>query len=459
MMGAGWLGEAATLGNGLSQASTRNRPNLKGMSFRMMRFVRTIARSLPALVALLVLASAPGVTAAETCTADGVAQAVDAAGSDLRAFGAQAQPKLKADLEALRDKKGWETEGFEERGLEYLFDGRVGEWDQQAGDLLGKIDTLGRPDSGRTDYCAAIAEIKAASSELTAVMRAKSAYLHDKIDRELGRTSTQPVAEAAPAATPLPAPLPQPQAKAEPPKPVDAPKAQTETATPEPKKPATPLPAETPAAVPQKPASVPSWSTTTKETLAKADPAPPSASGPPGEPYAPAPAAEGAFAIQQDGYTIDEIRDATRGFFGTVSTSLASVIEYAFKQSGRPSAYILGKEGGGALLAGVRYGKGTMYLRSGGTQEVYWHGPSIGYDFGAEGSRTLFLVYGLPEPTGLFRRFTGVDGSAYFVGGVGVTFLKGGDVLMAPIRSGLGLRLGANLGYLRFTPSPTWNPF
>ncbi len=189
---------------------------------------------------------------------------------------------------------------------------------------------------------------------------------------------------------------------------------------------------------------------------------------PPGAPYAlpsDRPGEDGlapgdpGFDAGADGYTIDEIRAATRGFFGTVSTSLASVIEHAFQKGGRPTAYVLGTEGGGAFLAGLRYGEGTLYLRSGGTQKVYWHGPSLGYDMGAEGSRTLFLIYNLEDPIDLFRRYTGVDGTAYLVGGVGMTFLKGGPVTMAPIRSGIGLRLGASIGYVRFTSRPTWNPF
>lgn len=159
------------------------------------------------------------------------------------------------------------------------------------------------------------------------------------------------------------------------------------------------------------------------------------------------------------GYTMAEIRQATRGFFGTISTNLGSVIEYAFQNWGRPTGYILGKEGGGAFLAGLRYGKGTLYPRYGQPETVYWHGPSLGYDFGAAGSRTLILVYQMSRTTDLHRMFTGVDGSAYLVGGVGLTVLKGGPMIMTPIRSGLGLRLGANVGYLRFTNRPTWNPF
>ena len=121
---------------------------------------------------------------------------------------------------------------------------------------------------------------------------------------------------------------------------------------------------------------------------------------------------------------------------------------------------MLGIEGGGAFLAGLRFGEGTLYMRSQpGIRKVYWHGPSLGTDFGASGSRTLFLIYRMDDPAALYRNFTGIDGSAYFVGGVGLTLLKGGPVIMAPIRSGVGMRLGANVGYLRFTEMPTWNPF
>jgi hypothetical protein len=127
---------------------------------------------------------------------------------------------------------------------------------------------------------------------------------------------------------------------------------------------------------------------------------------------------------------------------------------------GRPTAYVLGTEGGGALLAGLRFGKGKLYMRSErGVRDVYWHGPSVGTDLGASGSRTLFLIYRMHGTEDLYRTFTGIDGSAYFVGGVGLTLLKGGPVIMAPIRSGVGMRLGANLGYVRFTPQATWNPF
>lgn len=158
-------------------------------------------------------------------------------------------------------------------------------------------------------------------------------------------------------------------------------------------------------------------------------------------------------------YSTREIMQTGHGFFGTVSKGLASVVEYAFKQQGRPNGYILGQEAGGAFVAGLRYGEGVLYTKDAGTHRVYWQGPSIGYDAGAEGSKVMMLVYNLRDPEELYQRFGGVDGSAYLVGGLGVTFQKSGPVIVAPIRSGIGLRLGANVGYLKYTRRPTWNPF
>jgi hypothetical protein len=158
-------------------------------------------------------------------------------------------------------------------------------------------------------------------------------------------------------------------------------------------------------------------------------------------------------------YSVDEIVDAGHRFFGGISKGLAKVVEYTFSQQGRPNGYILGEEAGGAIIAGLRYGEGRLFTKSFGSSQVYWQGPSFGYDFGAEGSKTLILVYNLLDPNQIYNRFAGVDGSAYFVGGVGVTFQTYDDVVLAPIRSGVGVRLGANVGYLKYTRTPTWNPF
>lgn len=180
--------------------------------------------------------------------------------------------------------------------------------------------------------------------------------------------------------------------------------------------------------------------------------------GPPGAP--PPPYANGGDPQPGDGtFSMAEIRDAGHGFFGSVSQGLASVIEHAFRNQGRPNGYILGEDVGGAFIAGLRYGEGRLYTRDAGTHKIYWQGPSIGYDAGAEGSRVMVLVYNLRHPDQIYRRYGGVAGSAYVVGGVGLTFQQNGNVMLAPIRSGIGLRLGASIGYLHYTRQPSWIPF
>lgn len=160
-----------------------------------------------------------------------------------------------------------------------------------------------------------------------------------------------------------------------------------------------------------------------------------------------------------DTYSSNEILDAGRSFFGGASEGLAKIVEYSFQRNGRPTGYILGEEGSGAIIAGLRYGEGMLYTKGFPPQKVYWQGPSLGYDFGANGSKSFTLVYNMLSPSQIFERFAGIDGSAYLVGGVGITFQRHDDVILAPIRAGVGLRLGANVGYLKYTSSPTWNPF
>jgi hypothetical protein len=158
-------------------------------------------------------------------------------------------------------------------------------------------------------------------------------------------------------------------------------------------------------------------------------------------------------------YSSSELIDTGHRFFGTVSRGLASVIEKAVSQWGLPNGYILGQEGGGANIAGLRYGEGTLYTKNAGDLRVFWQGPSIGWDIGGDGDRTMILVYNLPATNAVYQRFAGVDGSAYLVGGFGMTVLTWNNIVMVPIRSGVGARLGLNVGYLKFTPQATWNPF
>ena len=162
---------------------------------------------------------------------------------------------------------------------------------------------------------------------------------------------------------------------------------------------------------------------------------------------------------QGNTYSTDEIKNAGHGFFGSISQGLASVIEHTYRKKGRPNGYILGEEAGGAFVAGLRYGQGRLYTKDAGVHNIYWQGPSLGFDAGAEGSKVMVLVYNMRDVGDIYDRFGGIDGSAYVVGGVGVTFLSKDHVVLAPIRSGVGLRLGANVGYLKYTSKPTWNPF
>jgi len=158
-------------------------------------------------------------------------------------------------------------------------------------------------------------------------------------------------------------------------------------------------------------------------------------------------------------FSSGELVDAGHQFFGAVSRGLASVVEEATRRWGQPNAYVLGQEASAAFIAGARFGEGVMYTRNAGDMRLYWQGPSLGFDAGADGARTMMLVYNLPSTHAIFRRFGGIDGSAYLVGGFGFTALVADEVVVVPIRSGVGARLGINLGYLKFTQQSTWNPF
>src|SRR6516162_10203207 len=157
----------------------------------------------------------------------------------------------------------------------------------------------------------------------------------------------------------------------------------------------------------------------------------------------------------QQAFTPGELINAGHRFFGTVSRGLATVIEQAVSLWGQPNGYVLGEEAGGAFFGGLRYGEGMLYTKNAGDLKVFWQGPSLGWDFGGDGAQTMMLVYSLPAPQAIYQRFGGIGGSAYFVGGFAMTALTANDannnnIVLVPIRSGVGLRLGANVGYLKF---------
>ena len=162
----------------------------------------------------------------------------------------------------------------------------------------------------------------------------------------------------------------------------------------------------------------------------------------------------------EDTYSEAEIVDAAERFFGAGAEGLAAVVRHVFADNGRPVGYVEGTEGSGAFGVGLRYGDGRLHMRNwGSTQKVYWQGPSIGFDTGGNAAKVFTLVYGMTEPRQIYRRFPGVEGSAYFVGGVGVNYQHADGITLAPMRAGVGFRLGANIGYLAYSPRRRINPF
>lgn len=158
-------------------------------------------------------------------------------------------------------------------------------------------------------------------------------------------------------------------------------------------------------------------------------------------------------------YSPQEIMAAGHNFFGKTTSGFAKVVDHSFGYQGAPTAYIVGEEASGAILGGLRYGEGTLHMKNGHRQKIYWQGPSLGFDVGGNGSRTMVLIYKMQSPEQIFDRFGGIEGSAYLVGGAGVNFQRSRELVLAPIRTGIGARLGANIGYLKYTRQPTWNPF
>lgn len=417
-------------------------------------------RAFAALLAAAVWSTAPA--EAQTCSSDAIQRAVDGAAEALRRQTAATEPQLAERLRTLRDLKGWTDASGEQKAYEAMEDPRLKDIDASASALFAKLDAAGDLKPGATVECARVAELDATSRDLEAVMRDKGAYMLARLDTLIAEARQQsaalPTTAPAPSQSPIPGQEPQP------------PTTTVRPADPQPQT-ATTLPPWTDIEALKEPAKAPArgWATTTQRKPEPAITAPnpsgvtPTAPTPntiePSPALPATPTARPGFILPDDGYSIDEIAAASEGVFGKVTAGLGQVIEHAFRRSGRPVGYIVGKEGSGALLAGVRYGRGRLYMRNGDTREIFWHGPSIGADIGASGSQVMILVYRLPATEDLFAAFSGIDGSAYVVGGIGITFLSNGRTQLAPIRSGVGLRLGASIGYLRMTRQNTWNPF
>ena len=160
-----------------------------------------------------------------------------------------------------------------------------------------------------------------------------------------------------------------------------------------------------------------------------------------------------------DSFTQNEVVQAGANFFGVTTEAMAKGVQKVFSDYGLPDAYITGDEGAGAIVVGLRYGQGWLIRKGADPIRVYWHGPSVGWDFGGNASKMFVLVYNLREPDRLFQKFPGVDGSFYLVAGLGVNYMRANGITLAPMRSGVGLRAGVNAGYVTFTREQTYNPF
>ncbi len=158
-------------------------------------------------------------------------------------------------------------------------------------------------------------------------------------------------------------------------------------------------------------------------------------------------------------YKKDDLIGAAEGVFGKGAQGLAGLIEDILKKQGEPNAYIIGREAGGALVLGVRYGSGTLHHKIEGELPAYWTGPSIGFDAGANAGNTFVLVYNLFDSEDLYKRYPAGEGAAYLIGGFNASYLRRGDVVLIPIRVGVGARLGANVGYMKFRKKQNWVPF
>jgi hypothetical protein len=162
---------------------------------------------------------------------------------------------------------------------------------------------------------------------------------------------------------------------------------------------------------------------------------------------------------ERDTFDQDTVLRDAEAFFGKGAEGLGKVIEKAFRENGRPNGYIRGQEAAGAITVGLIYGDGTLVLKNAKPRRVFWSGPSIGFDLGANASKVFTLVYNLPKPEAIFQRYPAVDGSFYYVGGAGINYQRRSGVTVAPIRLGVGLRAGASIGYVHYTPKKTYNPF
>ena len=390
--------------------------------------------------------------AAQSCDARAFGVQIDQAAQALRTLNHESEKRFHGRLDVLAKKHGWTDAQRADKAAAAMDDAKLEAFNNDIEELASQLDALSATANSDVS-CNRLGELKTVQEKLVTVMGQKSGFILAQLEAEGAKAPVSPYAKQ-----PMPAAAQQSASAPE------APRQQAEIEQPAPawsanlaQTPAQP-PAQRQASAPAQPGAplqlrpAPQQPDARVAALPKPQSAPVT---PPPAPVAPAPA--------ESGYSAEEIHQVGQGVFGALTSDLAVLVNRTFKQYGQPNAYIVGGEGGGAFLAGLRYGEGKLFTRFNGVDTgptpIWWQGPTLGADFGANGAQTLFLVYNLQDAASLYRRFPGLDGSAYVAGGLGMTVYRWGDTLIVPIRTGLGLRLGASIAYLKFTERASLNPF
>lgn len=408
-------------------------------------------------------------SSAQRCDQRAFGAAIDQAAQTLRTLNKESERRFQERLASIGKAKGWTAEQSTAKSNEAMNDSRLEKFNVEIEELVSQLDNLSATPGGEVS-CDRLNELKTVRDRLVKVMGQKSGFILAQLETENQRPA-EPVQQATPAPQPAVPPAPRQETAEKEPQPAP------EQAAPNPDNKSDGK-------------SDSSWAANVSRSLSqdgRSNAQRPAALTPPAPapqpspqplaplPLRPAPQNNGRVAAltpppapnahipTPSGYSKEEIRAAGQGVFGSLTSEFAIVINRAFKHYGEPNGYIVGDEGGGAFLAGIRYGKGELFTRVNGVEagptNIYWQGPSVGFDVGATGSRTLFLVYNLDNPQTLYERYPGIDGSAYVAGGFGMTVFKRGETIIVPIRTGLGLRLGASLTYIKFTERASLNPF
>ncbi len=403
-----------------------------------------------AVMAFIIAAFPHLAEAAEQCDVRAFGVQIDQTARVLRTLNRESENRFQERLAALAKTNSWSEAQKADKAAAAMDDSKLETFNAEIEQLVGQLDALNVIPKNDVS-CARLNELRTVNDRLVAVMRQKAGFILAELESQAASPPISPYSQAAPLQKPGDAP--QMAAAA----PEQAPSSNVSWSANVAKALRPPAPAN--AQQPQLAKAAPS--ATAAQAPLQLRPAPPqqqqeiaSLTPPVGDTLPPS---------SGGGYSMEEIRDAGQGVFGKLTSEFAIVVNHAFTTFGAPNAYIVGDEGGGAFLAGIRYGEGRLYTRVNGVEtgptSIYWQGPSLGADIGATGSRTLFLVYNLDDASSLYRRFPGIDGAAYVAGGFGLTVYRSKHMAIVPIRTGIGLRLGASVAYLKFTEHASLNPF